>query len=69
MMNSNSQKRNNSKLINKSKERNLSQERIQQRKNGKNKIVNFIGKYIKQTGEIEIDQDYDETLNNLKDFL
>ena len=32
-------------------------------------IIDFIGKYIKQSGEVEIDQQYDDTLNNLKDFL
>lgn len=32
-------------------------------------IIDFIGKYIKQTGELEIDQKYEDTLNNLKDFL
>lgn len=72
VMSSNSQKRKNSKSIPKSNERgkpNLSQERIQQRENSKHKIVNFIGKYIKQSSEIEIDNDYEDTLNNLKDFL
>lgn len=47
----------------------LSQERIQKRENGKHQIVNFIGKYIKKNSEIEIDQNYEETLKNLKDFL
>lgn len=53
-----------------SKERTgLSQERIIKRETGKRHIVDFIGKYIKQNNEIEIDREYDETLDNLKDFL
>lgn len=37
--------------------------------NGKEHIVNFIGKYIKKNTEIQIDQGYEETLENLRDFL
>jgi len=47
----------------------VSQERMSKRENGKQQIVNFIGKYIQQANEVKVDQGYDDTLNNLKDFL
>lgn len=47
----------------------LSQERIKKRENGKKQIVDFIGKYIKKNNEVEINEAYDDTLNNLRDFL
>ena len=48
---------------------NLSQERLKKRENGKEQIVTFIAKYIQKSNDIEIDQDYDEAIVNLKDFL
>ena len=73
IMGNGSQKRFNSqnKSTSKSKDRtpNLSQEKIKKRENGKEKIVTFIAKYIQRSNDIEIDQDYDEAIVNLKDFL
>lgn len=47
----------------------LSNSKISKRETGKLKIVSFIGKYIQNNAEVKIDQDYEETINNLKDFL